>query len=197
MNKGSLFVITGPSGVGKGTVLGKVMKELDRLYFSVSATTRAPRPGETDGVQYHFMTAERFKELIDRGRFLEYAQYAANYYGTPLDPVLEQMEAGNDVILEIELQGALQVRERMPEAVLVFIAPPSFEELESRLRGRSTEAEEIILKRLAIARKECAAMDQFHYIVVNDQADSAADRLRSIMLSRRCLLENCRFTLNV
>lgn len=193
MNKGSLFVITGPSGAGKGTVLKEVIKNLDRLYFSVSATTRKPREGEVDGVHYHFLTKERFEELIAGDRFLEYAQYAENYYGTPLDPVLEQLEQGNDVILEIELQGALQVKQRMPQAVLVFIAPPSFEELEDRLRGRGTETEEVILRRLAIARQECANMDQFHYVVVNDEVADAADRLRAVMLSRRCLQENCRF----
>ena len=195
MNKGSLFVITGPSGAGKGTVLKEVIKNLDRLYFSVSATTRKPREGEVDGVHYHFMTKERFESLIADDRFLEYAQYAENYYGTPLDPVLEQLEQGNDVILEIELQGALQVKKRMPQAVLVFIAPPSLEELEDRLRGRGTETEEVILRRLAIARQECENMHQFHYVVVNDQVADAADRLRAVMLSRRCLQENCRFVM--
>lgn len=195
-NKGTLFVITGPSGAGKGTVLKQVMQSLDQLYFSVSATTRAPREGEVDGVHYHFLTKERFEELIANDRFLEYARYAENYYGTPLDPVEEHLEQGHDVILEIELQGALQVKKRLPKAVLVFIAPPSFEELESRLRGRGTEAEEVILKRLSIARQECANMDEFRYIVVNDEVESAADRLRAIMLSHRCLRENLSFTLN-
>lgn len=194
MNKGSLFVITGPSGTGKGTVLKEVIKSLDRLYFSVSATTRKPREGEVDGVHYHFLTKERFEELIAGDRFLEYARYAENYYGTPLDPVLEQLEQGNDVLLEIEVQGALQVKARMPQAVLVFIAPPSFAELEDRLRGRGTETEEVILRRLAIARQECDNMDQFHYVVVNDEVSDAADRLRSVIVSRRCLQENCRFT---
>lgn len=195
-NKGTLFVITGPSGAGKGTVLKQVIQSLDQLYFSVSATTRAPREGEVDGVHYHFLTKERFEELIANDRFLEYARYAENYYGTPLDPVEEHLEQGHDVILEIELQGALQVKKRLPKAVLVFIAPPSFEELESRLRGRGTEAEEVILKRLAIARQECANMDEFRYIVVNDEVESAADRLRAVMLSHRCLRENLSFTLN-
>ena len=194
MNKGSLFVITGPSGTGKGTVLKEVIKSLDRLYFSVSATTRKPREGEVDGVHYHFLTKERFEELISGERFLEYARYAENYYGTPLDPVLDQLEQGNDVLLEIEVQGALQVKQRMHQAVLVFIAPPSFEELEERLRGRGTETEEVILRRLAIARQECESMDQFHYVVVNDEVPDAADRLRSVIVSRRCLQENCRFT---
>lgn len=189
MNKGSLFIITGPSGTGKGTLLREVMQTLDRLYFSVSATTRAPRPGEEDGVHYHFLSRERFEELVARDRFLEYARYAENYYGTPLDPVLEQMEQGRDVILEIELQGALQVMARMPEAVTVFIAPPSFAELESRLRGRGTETEEVIRTRLELARKECAAMNAFRYVVVNDRVEEAADRLRAVILSQRCLRE--------
>ena len=195
-NKGTLFVITGPSGAGKGTVLKQVFQSLDRLYFSVSATTRKPREGEVDGVHYHFLTKERFEELIADDRFLEHAKYAENYYGTPLDPVEEHLEQGHDVILEIELQGALQVKKRLPKAVLVFIAPPSFEELESRLRGRGTETEEVIQKRLAIARQECANMDEFRFIVVNDEVDAAADRLRAIMLSCRCLRENLNFTLN-
>ena len=195
-NKGTLFVITGPSGAGKGTVLKKVIQSLDGLYFSVSATTRKPREGEVDGVHYHFLTRERFEELIEEDRFLEYAQYAGNYYGTPLDPVEEHLEQGHDVILEIELQGALQVKKRLPKAVLVFIAPPSFEELESRLRGRGTETDEVIRNRLAIARQECANMDEFRFIVVNDEVEDAADRLRAIMLSCRCLRENLGFTLN-
>ena len=194
--KGSLFVITGPSGAGKGTVLKQVIQSLDSLYFSVSATTRNPREGEVDGVHYHFLTKERFEELIAGDRFLEYARYAENYYGTPLDPVEEHLKQGHDVILEIELQGALQVKKRLPEAVLVFIAPPSFEELESRLRGRGTETEEVIQKRLTIARQECANMDEFRFIVVNDRVEDAADRLRAIMLSCRCLRENLGFTLN-
>ena len=195
-NKGTLFVITGPSGAGKGTVLKQVIQSLDQLYFSVSATTRAPREGEVDGVHYHFLTRERFEQLIEADRFLEYARYAENYYGTPLDPVEEHLAQGHDVILEIELQGALQVKKRLPQAVLVFIAPPSFEELENRLRGRGTEQEEVILKRLAIAREECAHMDEFRYIVVNDEVASAADRLRAVMLSHRCLRENLGFSLN-
>ena len=195
-NKGTLFVITGPSGAGKGTVLKQVIQSLDQLYFSVSATTRAPREGEVDGVHYHFLTRERFEQLIEADRFLEYARYAENYYGTLLDPVEEHLAQGHDVILEIELQGALQVKKRLPQAVLVFIAPPSFEELENRLRGRGTEQEEVILKRLAIAREECAHMDEFRYIVVNDEVASAADRLRAVMLSHRCLRGNLGFSLN-
>ena len=193
---GKLFVISGASGVGKGSLLKGVMARRPDLSFSVSATTRKPREGEVDGVHYHFLTKERFEELIEKDRFLEYARYAENYYGTPLDPVEEHLEQGHDVILEIELQGALQVKKRLPKAVLVFIAPPSFEELENRLRGRGTETEEVIRKRLAIARQECANMDEFRFIVVNDEVEDAADRLRAIILSCRCLRENLGFTLN-
>ena len=195
MKKGLLIVVSGPAGSGKGTVNGRLLETGD-FAFSVSATTRNPREGEVDGVHYHFLTRERFEELIEKDRFLEYAQYAGNYYGTPLDPVEEHLEQGHDVILEIELQGALQVKKRLPKAVLVFIAPPSFEELESRLRGRGTETDEVIRNRLAIARQECANMDEFRFIVVNDEVEDAADRLRAIMLSCRCLRENLGFTLN-
>ena len=187
MNKGSLFVITGPSGAGKGTVLKEVIKNLDRLYFSVSATTRKPREGEVDGVHYHFMTKERFESLIADNRFLEYAQYAENYYGTPLDPVLEQLEQGNDVILEIELQGALQVKKRMPQAVLVFIAPPSFEELEDRLRGRGTETEEKILSRLEQTHEELHYLDMYDYIVINHDGETqqAAEDIMAIVRAEK------------
>ena len=133
--------------------------------------------------------------MIARDELVEYACYCDNYYGTPRKYVEEQMAQGKDVILEIELQGALQVKKRLPQSVPVFIAPPSFAELENRLRGRGTETEEVILQRLSIARKECAAMDQFRYVVVNDQADTAADELRSIILAHRCLTENRGFTL--
>ena len=193
--RGTLFVITGPSGAGKGTILREVIRSLDRLYFSVSATTRAPREGEVDGVHYHFLTKERFEQLIDEDKLLEHAQYVGNYYGTPLEPAVEHLENGEDVILEIELQGALQVKKRMPEAVLVFIAPPSFAELENRLRGRGTEKEETIQKRMETARKECAGMEYFRFIVVNDVGETAADELRAILLSHRCLRENRGFTM--
>lgn len=193
--KGTLFVVTGPSGAGKGTVLRQVMAQLDSLYFSISATTRAPRPGEVDGVHYHFITRERFQQLIHENRLLEHAEYVGNYYGTPLDPVLEHLEQGNDVILEIEIQGARQVKARYPEAALVFIAPPSFEELESRLRGRGTESEETICRRMETARRECAHMDAFQYIVLNDTAENAAKELSSIITAHRCLRENRGFIL--
>lgn len=196
MNKrGTLFVVTGPSGAGKGTVLKKVMAETDHLYFSISATTRAPRPGEVHGVHYHFITRESFAQLIREERLLEHAEYVGNFYGTPLDPVLEHLAQGDDVILEIEIQGAKQVKARYPEAALVFIAPPSFDELERRLRGRGTETEETILRRMDTARRECAHMDAFQYIVLNDTPENGAYELLSIITAHRCRRENRGFAL--
>lgn len=196
MNKrGTLFVVTGPSGAGKGTVLKKVMAATDHLYFSISATTRAPRPGEIHGVHYHFITRESFAQLIREERLLEHAEYVGNFYGTPLDPVLEHLTQGDDVILEIEIQGAKQVKARYPEAALVFIAPPSFDELERRLRGRGTETEETILRRMDTARRECAHMDAFQYIVLNDTPENGAYELLSIITAHRCRRENRGFAL--
>ena len=196
MNKrGTLFVVTGPSGAGKGTVLKKVMAATDHLYFSISATTRAPRPGEVHGVHYHFITRESFAQLIREERLLEHAEYVGNFYGTPLDPVLEHLAQGDDVILEIEIQGAKQVKARYPEAALVFIAPPSFDERERRLRGRGTETEETILRRMDTARRECAHMDAFQYIVLNDTPENGAYELLSIITAHRCRRENRGFAL--
>ena len=196
MNKrGTLFVVTGPSGAGKGTVLKKVMAATDHLYFSISATTRAPRPGEVHGVHYHFITRESFAQLIREERLLEHAEYVGNFYGTPLDPVLEHLAQGDDVILEIEIQGAKQVKARYPEAALVFIAPPSFDELERRLRGRGPETEETILRRMDTARRECAHMDAFQYIVLNDTPENGAYELLSIITAHRCRRENRGFAL--
>ena len=196
MNKrGTLFVVTGPSGAGKGTVLKKVMAATDHLYFSISATTRAPRPGEVHGVHYHFITRESFAQLIREERLLEHAEYVGNFYGTTLDPVLEHLAQGDDVILEIEIQGAKQVKARYPEAALVFIAPPSFDELERRLRGRGTETEETILRRMDTARRECAHMDAFQYIVLNDTPENGAYELLSIITAHRCRRENRGFAL--
>lgn len=196
MNKrGTLFVVTGPSGAGKGTVLKKVMAATDHLYFSISATTRAPRPGEIHGVHYHFITRESFAQLIREERLLEHAEYVGNFYGTPLDPVLEHLAQGDDVILEIEIQGAKQVKARYPEAALVFIAPPSFDELERRLRGRGTETEESVLRRMDTARRECAHMDAFQYIVLNDTPENGAYELLSIITAHRCRRENRGFAL--
>ena len=186
MTRGNLFVVTGPSGVGKGTVLKRVRTERDKIYYSVSATTRNPREGEVDGVNYFFVTKDEFQNWIDQGRMLEHACYVGNYYGTPEKPVQEHLDRGEDVILEIELQGALNVKAKRPDAITVFIAPPSMAELEDRLRGRGTEAEETIAKRMATARTECDHVSEFRYVVVNDDLEKAIDDLKSIIKACRC-----------
>lgn len=186
MSKGNLFIVTGPSGAGKGTVLGRLLPMMDGLRCSVSATTRQPRAGEEDGVNYYFLTRPAFEQMIQQGAFLEYAEYVGNYYGTPAAPVNECLEKGIDVILEIEVQGALIVKQKRPDARLVFIVPPSFADLELRLRSRGSESCETIEKRLAKAKEEYAAADQYDYIVVNDQVEGAADELRSIIQAARC-----------
>lgn len=185
MNKGTLFVITGPSGAGKGTVLGKVLSQIDKVFYSVSATTRAPRPGEIDKVHYFFVSKSDFDKMIERNLLLEYASYAGNFYGTPTQPVDLHLENGEDVILEIELQGAMQIKERRPDAAFIFIAPPSLEELEERLRGRGTEDEEHVKMRLEKARLECAAVDKFDHIVINDDLEVAVNEMKNIILSYR------------
>ena len=185
MRKGTLYVFTGPSGAGKGTLLSRLRAQDDRLFYSISATTRAPRPGETDGVQYYFLSKADFKEKIAQNAFLEHARYVDNYYGTLEAPVNEKLEQGFDVILEIEVQGAMQVHEKRPDAVMVFIAPPSFEELAARLRGRGTEDEEKVLKRLETAKEELKHQNAFDYVVVNDEIDRAVEELKGILAKRR------------
>lgn len=181
MKKGKLIVISGPSGVGKGTVVKQLMQRHERLRFSVSATTRAIRPGEQDGVNYYFITREAFEKLISEDALLEYASYVNNYYGTPERPVNEQLEQGCDVLLEIEVQGALQVKRRRPDAILIFIAAPSFDELARRLRGRGDTAEDQVLQRLKTARQEYIKASEYDYIVVNDQVDEVVDEIFSIL----------------
>lgn len=186
--RGRLFVLSGPSGVGKSTVLERVRELLPGLWYSVSATTRAMRPGEVDGVNYHFVAPERFQELIETGRLLEHAHFAGNWYGTPRDPVEERLAAGEDVLLEIEVQGARQVRSAPglgPEAVLIFLAPPSVDELIRRLVGRGTEDPATIEARLAAARDELAAEAEFNHTVVNTNVGAAADGLVQLMAGSR------------
>lgn len=185
MRKGTLYVFTGPSGAGKGTLLSRLQEQDDRLFYSISATTRAPRPGETDGVQYYFLSKAEFEEKIAQHAFLEYACYVENYYGTLEAPVNEKLEQGFDVVLEIEVQGAMQVHEKRPDAVMVFIAPPSFEELAARLRGRGTEDEEKVFKRLETAKEELKQQHRFDYVIVNDELDRAVEELRDILAKRR------------
>ena len=190
MNKGTLVVVSGFSGAGKGTVLSQVFQRRPDLYFSVSFTTRAPRTGEQDGVDYHFITREAFEERIHRGEFLEYAEYVGNYYGTSLKVIQEKLDQGIDVILEIEIQGAAKVREKMPEAVSLFLVPPSFEELSRRLHGRHTDSEEVIQGRLEKARQEAKEISKYDYLVINDKVSNAVSEIESILVSAECRVEN-------
>jgi guanylate kinase len=172
-----LVVLSGPSGVGKSTVIAALREKRPELWVSVSATTRPPRPGESDGVQYHFLSDEEFDQWIREGRFLEWATFAGYRYGTPKAPVELKIGAGESVLIEIELQGARQVRANMPEALLVFLAPPSWEELERRLVGRGTESEATIIARLSAARDELAAADEFDLVLVNSSVEEVIERL--------------------
>ncbi|HIV61606.1 MAG TPA: guanylate kinase [Candidatus Butyricicoccus avistercoris] len=187
MNKnGKLYVFTGPSGTGKGTILSQVLKQDARLFLSVSATTRAPREGEIHGGHYYFLDKQTFEDKINKGEFLEYAQYVGNYYGTLEEPVNEQLKNGNDVILEIEVQGAMQIHEKRPDAVMIFVAPPSIEELERRLVGRGTENPEKVAARMKTAEEELKQADKFDYIIVNDDLDCAIADLLAILRAERC-----------
>ncbi len=177
MGRGRLFVITGPSGVGKGTLIGRLLYRLPGLKLSVSATTRPPRPGEREGVDYHFKSEEEFERLAREGQLLEHATYSGHRYGTPRSEVEPLLEAGRNVVLEIEVQGARQVREAMPEAVQVFIAPPSADSLRQRLESRATDRPEEIERRLSAAEEELAARSEFAHVVVNDDLDRATNEL--------------------
>ena len=180
MKKGKLVVISGASGVGKGTVLGKMMEKDKSLSFSVSATTRDPRPGETDGVHYYFITKEQFRDMIAQGEFLEYDEHHSNYYGTPRAQAEQKKENGH-VLLDIEPMGAKQVKAAMTDAVLVFIMPPSIEELERRLRGRGDTSEEQIAIRMERAKWEIKQSAWYDYVVVNDDADRCAQEILDIL----------------
>lgn len=186
MTKGKLFIISGPSGAGKSTVINRLLKQLDKAYFSVSATTRAPREGEQDGVNYHFMDKAEFEQLIAEEQLLEYAEFVGNYYGTPAKPVDEKLAAGYDVILDIETQGAEQIMAKRPDAVSMFLFPPSFAVLEQRLRARGTDSEEKILGRLAQARVECEKADKYGYIVINDKVETACAEALAIITAEKC-----------
>ncbi|MFS0672380.1 guanylate kinase [Ornithinibacillus sp. 179-J 7C1 HS] len=187
--KGILFILSGPSGVGKGTVRKEVFKRKTELRYSISMTTREKRPGEVDGVDYFYKTNEEFEKLIEQGKLLEYAKFVNNYYGTPKDYVLETLEKGHDVFLEIEVQGAMQVKKNFPEGVFIFLFPPSLEELKNRIINRGTENEEVILNRLKEARNEIEMMDAYDYVVVNDDVEKAVDKIQSIIQSEHCKRE--------
>ena len=185
MSKGKLLVLSGPSGVGKGTVVGELMKVRGDMGFSVSATTRAPRPGEQDGVSYFFVTKQRFEEMIAQGELLEYAQFVNNYYGTPRAYVEQMLSEGMNVVLDIEVQGARNVVNAFPDAVSVYMIPPTYDELERRLRGRGTETEEQIQGRLKTAMEEARAADFYRYIIINDNLDEAVNELNAIITAEK------------
>ncbi len=182
-HKGILIVISGFSGAGKGTLMKKLVREYDNYALSISATTRAPRTGEEDGREYFFLTKEAFEQKIAENGLIEYACYCDNYYGTPRDYVEKQLAAGRDVILEIEIQGALKIRKQFPTALLLFVMPPDAEELKRRLTGRGTETEEAVNKRMARAVEEADGIEEYDYIVVNDDLESCAKELHEIILA--------------
>ena len=186
MRKGKTFIICGPSGVGKGTVVARLLASDPSLYFSVSATTRPPRPGEEDGVHYHFLSMEQFEQWIAEDQFLEHAQFVGNRYGTPRLYVDRAMAQDRDVLLDIEIQGAEQVKRKRPDVVRIYVAPPSWAELERRLIGRGTEDMEKVRSRLARGREEFSAAKDFDYFVINDTVDRAVEELRAIMTAEHC-----------
>lgn len=187
--KGILFILSGPSGVGKGTVREHLFKQKTDLQYSISMTTRDKREGEENGTDYFFKTREEFEELIKQDELLEYAKYVNNYYGTPRKYVEETLESGKDVFLEIEVQGAMQVKKRFPQGVFIFLFPPSLEELKNRITGRGTESEELVLNRLREARNEIEMMHAYDYVVVNDEVQRAVDKVQAIIASEHCRRE--------
>lgn len=189
MSKGMLIVVSGPSGCGKGTVLAEVLKD-SRFFYSVSATTRSPRPGEIDGVNYYFLTKEKFEETIENGGMLEYAQFCGNYYGTPKKAVEDMLLEGKHVILEIEVKGAMKIKEKCPGAVFIFILPPSLKELRRRLNKRGTETEEVIEKRLSEAAGEISQAYKYDYAVVNGELSEAVDDLLAVIRAEEIRTEN-------
>ena len=187
MRKGLLVVVSGPSGAGKGTIC-QALLEKTTLAYSVSATTRKPRAGEVDGESYYFLSVEAFEKMIEKDELLEWAKVYDNYYGTPLKKVEEKLAAGEDILLEIDTQGAMKVREKFPEGVYIFILPPSLAELERRIRGRDTETEEVLQKRLAAAIDEIEAGKCYKYVVTNDEVDGAVDSVCAILAAERRLV---------
>lgn len=190
--KGILTVISGFSGAGKGTVMKRLLEKYPEEYaLSISCTSRSPRPGEQDGREYFFKTNEEFEQMIAEDAFLEHAKYVDHYYGTPAAYVKEQMDAGRNVILEIELQGALQIRKKLPETILMFLMPPSADELENRLRGRGTETDEVIRARLRRAVEESRSMEQYDYLVVNDDLETCVEEVHHLIQSQRMRTSEC------
>ena len=197
MKKGKLLIISGFSGVGKGTVVKYILDNYADYLISVSATTRKPRQGEKDGIHYHFIEKDAFENMISDDQLLEYANYVGNYYGTPRSFVEENINSGKNVILEIETQGAVQVKKKMPEAIMIFILPPDADELKSRLLGRQTEPEEIILKRLEKAAEETDALEHYEYFVINDKVDLCAANIKKIVDDNHPTLANTEMIDNI
>lgn len=190
MKKGILIVVSAPAGCGKDTILEQALKANGNLFYSVSATSRAMRPGETDGVSYHFRTREQFEEMIKNEELLEYTEYCGNYYGTPKKTVSDMLEAGKDVILKIEIEGAANIRKIFPDCTMIFILPPSIKELDRRLHKRGTETEEVILRRLEQARNELEFAKNYDYFVVNDDLDEAVQDFLSVVKGEKCSRKN-------
>ncbi|AFY54154.1 guanylate kinase [Rivularia sp. PCC 7116] len=183
LSPGKLIVLTGPSGVGKGTLMRLLLSRHPELNYSISATTRPPRPGEVDGKDYYFISRSKFQRLIEEGEFLEWAEFAGNLYGTPRKPVIDLMESGKSILLEIELEGARQIRAAFPELLSIFILPPNFNELEKRIRGRQKDSEDAISRRLKRAKEEINAACEFHLQIVNDDLETAIGDIEKAMFS--------------
>ncbi len=179
--RGILIVVSGFSGAGKGTIMKEIMRRYDNYALSISATTRRPRPGEEEGREYFFKTVEEFEKMIAKDELIEYARYVDNYYGTPRAYVEEQLEAGKDVILEIEIQGALKVKENFPQTLLLFVTPPTAGELRERLKGRGTETEDVIDFRMNRAKEEALGMDRYDYLLINDMVDECVEEMHQII----------------
>ncbi|MDK2799891.1 MAG: guanylate kinase [Clostridiales bacterium] len=188
-NKGVLLVVSGPSGAGKGTICKALVERNPNVFLSVSATTRAPREGETEGINYYFKTTQQFKEMIAKDELLEWAAFCNNYYGTPKKYVDQMLQEGRDVILEIEVQGALKVKDKYPDGIYIFVLPPSLEELRNRITNRGTESQEVINERLNTARLEFTHINKYNYIVVNDEVENAVKKLEAIIIAEKSKIE--------
>lgn len=193
---GILFVLSGPSGAGKGTVCQALMKQMPDMCLSISVTTRTPRPGEQHGVNYFFKTKDQFEEMIHQRQLLEYARVYDNYYGTPRDFVNQKLQEGVDVLLEIDIQGALQVKQHYPQGVFIFLIPPSATELEARILGRGTETDESFRQRFGAARSELQMMQEYDYVVVNDVVAAACERIEAIVTAEHCSVQRNLFLLS-